>query len=85
MSSGFLALFVPLKPVLTFCTRCGDDLEFQDQLEIENSVIKLNIKEMSFVRSRFRGPLCVACVNQLKTSYKILHGDFTDLQHEPII
>jgi hypothetical protein len=57
------------------CTRCADPVD-QDEFFIEDSPIKLNIQEISFIRSRFSEPLCAACLNQLKTTYKILHGDY---------
>ena len=60
------------------CCRCDDELEFQDSLPItlDNRSIKLSINEMAFIKAKFKGPLCVACLNQLKTSYKILNGDY---------
>lgn len=41
-----------------------------------DSGISLSLNEQSFIRSRFKGPLCIPCTNQLKTSYRILNGDY---------
>lgn len=59
------------------CTRCGDSLE-PGEMFMEHSRVKLNIQEISFIRSKFSEPLCTACLNQLKTTYRILHGDFNE-------
>ena len=67
---------VGLRNTITTCIRCGDELEFQDRFDADDSLVKLSIKEMSFIKTKFSGPLCMACLNQLKTSYRILHGDF---------
>jgi len=60
------------------CTRCGDNLDQEFSLAERRRNILLNAGERSFINAKFNGTLCTACINQLKTSYKIQQGDFGD-------
>jgi DNA-binding response OmpR family regulator len=60
------------KPVVDkklFCSRCEDFIEFGPHQFTRQ--IRLNDEEHAFIRSKFPNQLCIACINQLKTSYKI--------------
>lgn len=54
------------------CVRCEDHIEHYPGY----APLKLSEAEKSFIASRFKGPLCLPCLNQLKTSYRILQGDY---------
>jgi DNA-binding NtrC family response regulator len=61
-------------PIEAFCSRCDDLLEY-DNADTLYSQIKLSWEEINFINAKFEQPLCIACLNQLKTSYRIINGD----------
>lgn len=58
------------------CARCGENLEAQVFKDAFQSLIKLTDDEIAFMTAKFGSPLCIPCLNQLKTSYKIIKGDY---------
>jgi hypothetical protein len=59
------------------CCRCGEMIESEIEADLKfDSRLFLTLNEEAFVRSKFKGPLCIPCINQLKTSYRILNGDY---------
>ncbi|MDI1355647.1 MAG: hypothetical protein PSX36_12060 [bacterium] len=60
-----------------FCCRCEDYIEFDNEHGQFAHQIHLSTNEIGFIKAKFQGPLCIPCLNQLKTSYRIINGDFT--------
>jgi hypothetical protein len=59
------------------CCRCGEMIESEIEADPKfDSRLSLTVNEQSFIHSKFKGPLCIPCTNQLKTSYRILNGDY---------
>jgi DNA-binding response OmpR family regulator len=59
-----------------FCCRCDDYIEFDNEHGQFANQIHLSPSEVDFIKAKFQGPLCIPCLNQLKTSYRIINGDF---------
>lgn len=59
-----------------FCSRCDDVMEFDPEWGPLAGQITLSAEEKEFVKDRFAGPLCIPCLRQLKTSYKIISGKY---------
>lgn len=82
------ATFLELKQLLTelirrhrpkrltkglFCARCEEFIEFDPG---KLGQITLSPEESEFISGRFNGSLCIPCIRQLKTSYRIIKGDY---------
>ena len=70
------------------CCRCGEMTETEietDEGAKFDSRLPLTLNEQSFILSKFKGPLCIPCVNQLKTSYRILNGDYNVSSEQGVI
>lgn len=59
-----------------FCCRCDEYIEFDNEHGHFANQIQLSQAELSFIKAKFQGALCIPCLNQLKTSYRIINGDF---------
>jgi CheY-like chemotaxis protein len=59
-----------------FCSRCEDFIEYYPEKSPFATQIRLKEEEDNFIKSKFKDPLCVPCINQLRTSYKIINGDY---------
>jgi DNA-binding response OmpR family regulator len=59
-----------------FCSRCEEVMEFDPEWGPLAGQIKLTEQEREFVKDRFAGALCIPCLRQLKTSYKIISGKY---------
>jgi len=59
-----------------FCCRCEEFIEYDNDHGHFANQIKLSDSETMFIKAKFPGSLCIPCLNQLKTSYRILKGDF---------
>ena len=57
-----------------FCCRCEEYMEFDPNWGSLKGHFTLTPEETEFIKERFSGPLCVPCLRQLKTSYKIVSG-----------
>lgn len=57
-----------------FCCRCEEYMEFDPNWGALAGHFTLSPEESEFIKDRFNGPLCVPCLRQLKTSYKIVTG-----------
>lgn len=57
-----------------FCCRCEEYMEFDPNWGTLKGHFTLTAEETDFIKERFNGPLCVPCLRQLKTSYRIVSG-----------
>jgi hypothetical protein len=69
----------------TKCVRCEENLEDQVFKDAFQSLIKLTDEEISFITVKFGAPLCIPCLNQLKTSYKIIKGEYNFKSNQKLI
>lgn len=67
------------------CVRCEGSLESQTFQDAFQSLIKLTDEEIAFITAKFKGPLCIACLNQLKTSRKIVKGEYNTKSSSNVI
>jgi len=63
-----------------FCCRCEEFIEYDNDHGHLANQIKLSEPEIMFIKAKFPGALCIPCLNQLKTSFKILNGDFKNVK-----
>lgn len=59
-----------------FCCRCDEPLEFDPKWGALAGQIKISPEEDHFIKERFDGPLCIPCLRQLQTSYRIISGNY---------
>ena len=69
----------------TNCVRCEESLESQVFKDAFQSLIKLTDEEISLMTTKFGSPLCIPCLNQLKTSFKIIKGEYNIKSNSNII
>lgn len=59
-----------------FCSRCEDFIEYYHEKSPFANQVRLNSEEKNFIKAKHEGSLCIPCINQLKTTYKIIKGDY---------
>ena len=59
------------------CERCG---EMPGELNTAGvklfEIYRMSDEEIRYIRARFAGRLCIPCLRQLRTAFKIRQGDF---------